>query len=65
MLCVRIPSLVETDGNASVQVSPVTQAVALMGIGILYCGCGHSYMSNLLLDEIGVFLLPSKPRSIR
>lgn len=39
-------------GAAELNLSPMTQTSAIMGIGLLYCGSQHRRMSEIMLSEI-------------
>jgi anaphase-promoting complex subunit 1 len=39
-------------GAAELNLSPLTQTSAIMGIGLLYCGSQHRRMSEIMLSEI-------------
>lgn len=39
-------------GAAELNLSPLTQATSIMGIGLLYCGSQHRRMSEIMLSEI-------------
>ncbi|KZZ88881.1 20S cyclosome subunit [Ascosphaera apis ARSEF 7405] len=51
LLCVHVTRMLPA-GSAELNLSPLTQTAGVMGIGLLYCGCQHRRMSEVMLSEI-------------
>ena len=52
MLCLHIPTLLPA-AFAEMDVAPVVQTAALLGVGFLYQSSAHRLMVEFLLAEIG------------
>ncbi|KAI5289746.1 Anaphase-promoting complex subunit 1 [Ascosphaera aggregata] len=51
LLCVHVTRMLPA-GSAELNLSSLTQTAGVMGIGLLYCGCQHRRMSEVMLSEI-------------
>ena len=58
-LCLHLPTLLPAQ-HWDIEISPLTQCSALIGLGFLYCRSGHRLMVQFLLEE-----LSRKPSSDR
>ncbi|KAI5296470.1 Anaphase-promoting complex subunit 1 [Ascosphaera acerosa] len=51
LLCVHVTRMLPA-GSAELNLSPLMQTAGVVGIGLLYCGCQHRRMSEVMLSEI-------------
>jgi hypothetical protein len=58
-LCLHLPTLLPSQ-HSDIEISPLIQCSALVGLGFLYCRSGHRLMVQFLLEE-----LSRKPTSDR
>jgi anaphase-promoting complex subunit 1 len=50
-LCLHIPALLPPQ-HWDIDIPPLVQCSALVGLGLLYCGSGHRLMTEFLLAEV-------------
>jgi hypothetical protein len=50
-LCLHLPALLPAQ-HWDIEISPLTQCAALIGLGFLYCRSGHRLMVQFLLEEM-------------
>jgi hypothetical protein len=50
-LCLHLPALLPPR-HWDIEISPVVQTAALIGLGLLHCGSGHRLMTEFLLAEL-------------
>jgi anaphase-promoting complex subunit 1 len=50
-LCLHLPPLLPAQ-HCDIEISPIVQCAALIGLGFLYCRSGHRLMVEFLLEEL-------------